>query len=123
MYCLDTSAVLEMMYGTQKGDQITTHIKGHPLFIPSFVIHELLVGLKEREQEQLSLFFRDVTILAYDENAAQKSAELQKTLKASGSLINNVDIFIAAICFVHGMTLLSCDNDFRKIKGFDVIIY
>mgnify|MGYP001583595755 CR=1 FL=1 len=123
MYCLDTSAVLEMIYGTDKGMKITSCVKGHPIFISSFVVHELLVGLKEKEREQISSFFQDVTILGYDGSAAQKSAEIHKLLKLSGTLINNVDIFIASTCFVHGMTLLSCDADFKKIKGFDVLVY
>ncbi len=123
MYCLDTSAVLEMSYGTERGAKITAVVKGHPLYISSFVIHELLVGLKEKEQKQLSSFFKDVTTLPYDKNAAQKSAEIQKRLKALGSIINNVDIFIAGVCIVHGMTLLTCDADFQKIKDLDVLVY
>lgn len=123
VYCLDTSAVLEIFYGTDKGKKIQETISGCPLYISSFTIYELLVGLKEKEYEQISFFFQEAGVLCYDSKAAKASAELEQMLSAKGTMINNVDIFIAAICLTSDATLLSCDADFQKIKQLNLLSY
>jgi len=87
MYFLDTSAILELLYGTEKGEQIREVITEKPLAMSSISIHELFVGLKEKELLPLTNFLREIAILDFDKKAALKSAELARELKKRGKMI------------------------------------
>lgn len=117
MHFLDTSAILEILYGTRKGASVKDLIAGKPVCTSPFSIYELELGLRDDEVKQLSAFFKDVAIIDFDKQAAMKSAETEKDLKKKGRLINKVDIFIAGICLAHDLVLVTCDHDFEKVKG------
>ena len=122
MHCLDTSAVLELLYGTSLGGTIKSHIAGNPLSITSFTIYELQVGLKEQEKKRLQHFLMEIEVIPFDKNTAKKSAEIEQKLKQRGQPINKVDIFIAGICVVHNYELITCDNDFAQVGELRSII-
>lgn len=112
-----------MLYATEKGNKIKEVIHGVPISITSITINELLVGLKENETNKLKNFFSEVTVFDFDKKAAIKSAQLERALKSEGKLINKVDMLIAGISLVYNCTLLTCDQDFKKIKDFKVMTF
>lgn len=123
MYFLDTSAILEILYGTEKGDQICNVITEKPLAISSISIHELFVGLKEKELLPLTNLLREITVLDFDKQSALKSAELARELKKRGKMINAIDLFIAATGLVHGYRLITCDKHFLSIEQLDAQVF
>ncbi|MDP3639703.1 MAG: type II toxin-antitoxin system VapC family toxin [Nanoarchaeota archaeon] len=123
MYFLDTSAILELLYGTEKGEQIRSVITEKPLAISSISIHELFVGLKEKELLPLTNFLREIAVLDFDKKAALKSAELARELKKRGKMINAIDLFIAATGLVHGYRLITCDRHFLNIEQLDAQVF
>ena len=123
MHILDTSAVLELVLGTEKGEKLKQHIGGSPMGVTSLTIHELLVGLRETEMELLSHFFHEVAVLPFDKEAAQKSARIEKQLRKEGRMINKMDILIAGICLFHNHELLTCDLDFSRVKELQLKIF
>jgi len=122
MHCLDTSAVLEMLYETEKGKEIESITKGGQIRITSLTIQELLIGMKEKEVKMLEAFFGEVLVTDFSKECATHSAVLERYLRKSGKLINKVDILIAGICFNHNYHLITCDRDFEKIKGLRITI-
>jgi len=42
--------------------------------------------------------------------------------KGEGKMIEKTDIFIAAICMVHSLPLITTDEGFRNIEGLEVWI-
>ena len=123
MLFLDTSAVLELLYGTEKGEQIKEFIKEKPISISSLNVHELLVGLKNEEKAVLNNFLTEVEVLPFDKQSAQKSAELARALKTKGKMINQMDILIAAMCLHHTCILVTCDKHFLAVDGLDVHMF
>lgn len=123
MFFLDTSAVLELIYGTEKGEQIKTFVKGGPIALSALSIHELLVGLKEKEREALNNFFKEITVFDFDKKAAEKSAEVERELQKKGRLVNKMDILIAAACLVHGHEFLTCDKHFLTVEKLKVHLF
>lgn len=123
MYCLDTSAVLELFYETEKGKKISQLVFDSPICITSFTVHELISGLKEKERKKIDLFFKETLVMNFDKFSAQKSAQMEKELYLKGLPINKVDIFIAGICSAMGLSLVTCDKDFTKIKELNVHFY
>ena len=122
MHLVDTSAVIELIYGTEKGAEVRQKIHSEPIFLSSLTIHELLVGLKEKEVEALEQFFKEVSVLEFDSKAAFKSAMIEKALRQKGAMINKVDILIAGTCLVHNATLIGCDGGFTNIPELRSII-
>lgn len=122
MYFLDTSAIIELINGTEKGEKIRKIVQQHPLSISSLTVHELLVGLKEKELKAMRDFFREVSVLDFNAAAAFNSSSIERDLRSKGNLINRMDILIAGICLVHKYKLIACDEDFTKIKSLDAKI-
>jgi predicted nucleic acid-binding protein len=123
MYFLDTSAVLEVIYGTEKGKQIRILTQGSPISVSALTIHELLVGLKENEVTLINNFLTEVTVTAFDKDSAIKSAEIERTLKKKGKLINKIDILIAGTCLIHKYDLVTCDTDFSALSNLKLHLY
>ncbi|HLD72935.1 MAG TPA: type II toxin-antitoxin system VapC family toxin [Candidatus Nanoarchaeia archaeon] len=123
MYCLDTSAVLELFYETEKGKKISQLVYNSPICITSFTVHELTLGLRNDEKEKIDLFFKETLIISFDKSSAQKSALIERELYRKGSPINKVDVFIAGICSAIGLSVVTCDKDFAKVNGLTVHLY
>ncbi len=117
MYCLDTSAVIELLYGTQKGQKIKELISTEPITLTSFTIHELLTGLKKEEVTRIKNIFREASVTPFDTNSAFKSALVEREMITLGNRINKIDILIAGICLAHNLNLITCDRDFERVKG------
>ncbi|MFH1276486.1 MAG: type II toxin-antitoxin system VapC family toxin, partial [Candidatus Woesearchaeota archaeon] len=84
--------------------------------------YEFFVGLKEKELEAMRSFFKEVQIVDFGFESAFKSAEIEKKLQKKGNLINKMDILIAGTCSIHGFQLITCDHDFNKVTGLDVVV-
>jgi len=123
MYFLDTSAIIDLIYGTVRGEKIKNFIHGKPISTSAFTIYELLMGLKKDEVKKIRSFLKAITVFNFDTKSAIKSAEIERSLKKRGGLINKVDIFIAGICLGHNFNLVTCDQDFIKIKTLKVKIF
>lgn len=121
-YCLDTSAVIEVLYATDKGKKIQNITKDKPIVITVFTIHELLVGMKEKEIEKIEGFLELILVAEFSKECALHSAVIEKHLRAKGKLINKMDILIAGTCLQGNYHLISCDNDFENIKGIQTTI-
>ncbi len=120
MLILDTSAVIELLNGTDKGKKVVEFVKDKPLAITSFTVYELLLGMREDEKEVTENFIKSVNILDFDLESSRKSAIIEKRLKKKGTPINKVDVFISAICSLKSSILISGDKDFSKIEEINL---
>lgn len=117
MYLLDTSALLEILYGTEKGINITKTISGMPLSTTSITLHEVAIGESQEDLKKILPFFDSIEILPFDKDSALLSSEIEKDLQKKGRMINRVDIFIAGICKKHNVMLITLDKGFRNINS------
>jgi len=120
MYCLDSSAIIEIFCNSEEGKTISSLIDNYPTRVTSFSIFELLREMKKHEEEAIEKFFKEAEVIEFDYQAAIKSFEIEKKLKSEGNLINITDIFIAGTCLSKGLILVTCDKDFSKIKGLTI---
>ncbi len=121
MFILDSSAIIEIFHGTETGNKIVTFLEGKMFSVTSFSVYEIF--FKEKEKEKLNELISSTDIFVFDEGAAEVAVSIEKNLKKSGSMINDIDIFIAAICMQTNSTLVICDNDFKKISGLDAVFF
>ena len=121
-YCLDTSAFIEVLYATDKGKKIQNLLAEEPITITVFTLHELFVGMKEKEIKQLEDFLKLVSVAEYSKESSLHSSVIERYLRGKGRLINKMDILIAGICLQEDYHLVTCDTDFENIKGIKITI-
>jgi len=61
-------------------------------------------------------FLVRVEILAWDSAAAKRYAEVRSTLESSGTPMANLDMMIAAHALAAGVTLVTHDRVFQRVK-------
>ena len=122
MIVLDSSAVIELMAGTSKGNMIRNYLEKDSAAVVSISINEILIGLKGRQRDLVHAFLKDVSILPFDEEASYKSVEIEDLLRARGTLVGKLDIFIAAVCMTYTLPILTADYDFKKIPGLRALV-
>lgn len=119
MIVLDTSAIIELNLGTEKGKKIARFIEKEATAISAISVNEFLIGAKNKKL--LDEFVKTTHILPFDAEAAYKSVEIEEKLKGKGKMINKLDILIAATVLVHGLQLITADKDFMNIEELKVI--
>ena len=84
--------------------------------------YEILRGLKakgaEKQQAVFSLFCDRNELLPVTDDAAAKAADIYADLSARGALISDADILIAATALVHGLGVVTNNEDhFSWVRG------
>lgn len=122
MIVLDSSAVIELLKGTEKGKKIRENINNEAIAITTITLYEVLIGVPARHNAIIREFLKTFEILPFDEDAGYKSIVIEEQLTKRGKLIGKLDIFIASICLVHDLKLLTADNDFKNIEELKSIL-
>jgi len=111
-YALDTNIVTAIL---KKNNALQERClaRRNDIIIPAIVYYETKRGLIDcKARNKLLDFNKLCNVFSVDSirNATlNKATEIYVTLKQSGKLIDDGDIFIAASCIVHGYTLIT-DN-------------
>jgi len=120
MYFLDTSAILDLVYGNENGAKIRIIIANNKVATSVFSIYEISKKIKEKELVILAELFSILKLVEFDKESAFRSAVIEKELTKEGKMINLIDIFIASICKTNNFIMLTSDKDFKKIKGLKI---
>ena len=85
---------------------------------------ELIYGIGKRGSKTLSTavqsFMSDMTIVPFDQAAAQRAGVLRAVLERMGVALSLADGQIAGHALALDMTLVSADADFKKMSGLKV---
>ncbi|MBS3128211.1 type II toxin-antitoxin system VapC family toxin [Candidatus Woesearchaeota archaeon] len=122
MIVLDTSAIIELIRGTQKGKEIQQYLLYEAAAMSAITLNEISIGVQGKEREIIQEFIKTMHILPFDEAAAQKSVLIEETLSKKGKPIGKLDIFIASICMIHDLQLITADKDLKQIDDLKVIL-
>ena len=126
-YLLDTNIVtahLKQQPGVRQRIW-EAELAGHPVRLNAVSYYETKRGLLAiRAHQQLAAFerlWRVLGIVMIDHAVLDKAAELYAELRASGQLIEDADLLIAAIALIHDMTLVTHNTaHFARITGLRV---
>ena len=89
----------------------------------SVVTSELLhgaekYGKRQRRLKVLAQLFAPYRSVPFDDAAASAYGPLRHTLEKAGCVIGPYDLQIAAICLVHGFTLVTSNaGEFSRVPG------
>ena len=117
---IDTNAYTALMQGQLAVQQAIENAQ--QVFVPVFVLAELLFGFKNGAREQANnallqdfLKLQGVNIQHTSNETAQIFSELQLDLRQKGTAIPTHDIWIAAIAIETGSVVVTYDRLFLKV--------
>lgn len=117
---VDTSFVIAVLKGTVQSERSL----GEVVF-PFVVVGELRFGAlggrnPTKKLGELDEMVGRGGVLVADAGTAKVYAELRHRLKLQGTPLPENDVWIAATCLQHGLTLLTLDQHFDRIEGLSV---
>ncbi len=112
---LDTSVIIEQLKGSEDVNRFITTNESNNISVLS--IYETLVGIKDKAKRiRVKQFFESFPLLEFAAMDAVKAAEIHEILALKGSVINTMDVLLAAQASDRGLTVLTKDKDFIKIR-------
>src|SRR5262245_23315165 len=89
---------------------------GETIVTTGLVLQELLQGFSgPKARDQILDRFSAVPLLAPDRNDHIEAAGLRNRCSRNGVRIGTIDALLAQLCIRHDLTMLTSDNDFRRI--------
>lgn len=113
---VDTSAIIEWRVGNP--NVIRAINESENINISSLSQYEVLVG---DESERVKEFFRNFPLLPFTVRDSLKAVSIYRSLAKKGKIINTMDMLIAAQALERGLTIVTKDGDFDKIKELNVV--
>lgn len=125
-YLLDTSVIIDVFRKKDHAISLVESLKGE--LVCSYVCYaELYEGIhrvrnrEHRESELVHFFANFSTVYPVEEEISRKFGELRAGLKQKGSIIEDLDLFIAATCIVHDLELVTFNKKhFSRIEGLKI---
>lgn len=123
---LDTNAYSAFRRGNKKILNLLN--KANKIYLPLIVIGELYYGFIDgnifvRNKVLLDKFVNHplITTLSLDLKTAELFGEISTVLKQKSIIIQQNDIWIAALCKQHNLILISNDRGFKYIPALPVL--
>lgn len=121
---VDTDVIIDYLRKKQPGAGLLKKAYlNHTIYITSITVYELLYGVQKNGKTAIiNRLLRHVTVVPFDEEAARKAAVIHYELISKGVDIGVKDSFIAAICEVHNLPLLTRNiKHFKHIPGLNLL--
>ena len=91
---------------------------GETLLTTGLVLQELLQGFSgPKARAQILDRFAAVPLLVPDREDHIAAAGLRNICRRAGVQVGTIDTLLAQLCIRHDLTMLSTDNDFKRIAG------
>lgn len=123
-YLLDTNTVSYYLRGIPATVQHIQGQKPEALGISAITAMELAYGVEKRQSATLSgavhAFISGIQVLPFDHKAAQQAGLVRATLEKIGITLSLADSQIAGHALALGITLISTDAAFTRIRGLTV---
>ena len=95
---------------------------GETIVTTGLVLQELLQGFSgPKARDQILDRFSAVPLLVPDRNDYVEAAGLRNRCRRKGVQIGTIDALLAQLCIRHDLTMLTSDNDFRRIAGHSAL--
>jgi tRNA(fMet)-specific endonuclease VapC len=126
VFALDSNALIHALKGTGRVKERIARVRPSDIAIPAVVAYEIEFGtLKSRDPEKrrrdLRRLLGIITVLPFDDRAADRSARLRYELEASGEKIGPLDTLIAGTVLAHGATLVTrSTKEFSRVSGLHI---
>ena len=120
---IDTSIFIDYLRAKdKKNTELYKMPNTEVIYISSITIYELYMGATNRQKwRDVKLLTEDLAVLPFDDSVSIKAAEIYHDLRKINKVIEFRDIFIAATCLVHNLSIKTSNKShFSRIKGLEV---
>lgn len=122
MYLIDSDYLIYFLKGRTDAVELITGLSDENLFTSVICVGEVLEGLllnrQRKRKKQFEGFIETLKVLDVDLQVVRQFADLRKTLRRRGQLIDNFDLLIASSCMVHGLSLVTANTKhFKRVPG------
>lgn len=115
-FFLDTSFIIDLINEEEKALDIHEKTKGKEI-TGTLCLYELL-----KFSEKLTPLFKK-ELVPLEKEDADKASQIYQELKSKGEPIADIDVLIAGIVANRGYTLITRDEDFKRIGDIDLQTY
>ena len=126
-YLLDTNVVIDILHNDQKvaSQYQIESVKGNEIVICPVVYYEVVRGFKiadaTRKFENFLRLYQNWQILPFDMAATEKAVEIYVQLH-KGQVIEDNDIYIAAVAMANDCTLVTANTKhFGRIENLKIV--
>lgn len=127
MHCLDASALVDYLEGTESIGRFVGAHGREPLFSPTVALFETFVGAtRTRGEAGLESVMADLEWIEPIDttvSGAAEGARIDRELHEAGEPIGALDTLIAGIVRDAGGTVVTADAHFERVEGLDVVRY
>ncbi len=123
-FLLDTNIVIALF----RMEQAVIEALGQAdeVFIPVIVLGELYYGARksahpDENVDRITDLGKSSSLLSVDEKTAELYGAVKNALRRGGTPIPENDIWVAAVAMQYGLTIVTRDDHFRKIKGLLIV--
>lgn len=128
IYLLDTTVLIDLLRTRNTIPFIEEHLNDE-LLTSSICIFEVYCGIYRLEKSRINLsnnqfhsLLESFRVVEFTQSHAQIAGEIQANLAMSGTLLEDMDILIAASAIAEGATLVTSNSKhFKRIKNLSVI--
>lgn len=129
---IDASILIEVERGRLDLEPHVARRADEESFLSVITASELLHGvrraLRPEQRARRSAFVEAVLerfpLLDVDLSTARAHAQVWADLKAAGSLIGPHDLWLAAACIAHGLTMVTANiREFQRVPGLQVEVW
>ncbi len=126
IFALDSNVVIHAMKGAGRVAARLARMSPAEIAIPAVVVYELEFGTMrssdpERRRKELERLLGAISVLPFDDRAANLAAKLRYDLGQSGIAVGPIDTLIAGTVLAHGAKLISHNTrEFARIPGLQV---
>ena len=90
--------------------------RGETIITTGLVLQELLQGFSgPKARNQILERFSAIPLLVPDRTDHVEAAEIRNQCRRAGVQIGTIDALLGQLCIRHDLTMLTTDNDFRRI--------
>ena len=120
---VDTSIFIEFLRAKDKTKTALFLIRDDKqIYISSVTLYELLMGASTPDKiKDIKILTDEIPVLPFNEEVAEKSAEIYHQLRQLNMMIEFRDIFIAATCLVNNLPVKTLNKKhFDRIQELSV---
>lgn len=130
MIILDTLAFINILRDSHEALKIIERLPVDDIGMSIVTLAELELGfsylISANNQKKKEIFLslikdQEIMIIPFEEKIACRYAQIQSDLMKKGKPLSRFDAVVAATTIVTGSTLVTSDNDFRRVEGLKLM--
>jgi tRNA(fMet)-specific endonuclease VapC len=120
---LDTDTCIDLLRGRQDVQRQAAAVAPDDCAVSTVTIYELLTGVEkcrdpETERDKVETLVATLHELAFDHNAAARTAGVRARMEGQGATIGPYDVMLAGQALAQSLTLVTSNrNEFRRVRG------